>query len=244
MADYDAFFQTGVTKPGRWLTSVANRKKLTMLGKHYHLDRAPVVVEIGPGKGLFAAELLDLMAADYVAVEGNPGGARALSQMGLSSVCSMVPPLPLRDCCADIIHADQVLEHMPDRASAVSFLAEARRVLRPGGLLSLAVPDVMACGMLFFFDYTHNMPFTPHALRWLVRDAGFDLLECRLYCGPFFGIGRPFAEMMFRLFPWGTLAKLQSGYADEGPVFKAQLMLIRRIYVIAAKPEVVRTAED
>jgi predicted SAM-dependent methyltransferase len=41
----------------------------------------------------------------------------------------------------DAIYASHVLEHL-DRVEAQGFLAECRRVLKPGGMLRLAVPDL------------------------------------------------------------------------------------------------------
>lgn len=41
----------------------------------------------------------------------------------------------------EAIYASHMLEHL-DRAEARSFLAECRRVLKPGGILRLAVPDL------------------------------------------------------------------------------------------------------
>ena len=41
----------------------------------------------------------------------------------------------------EAIYASHMLEHL-DRAEARAFLAECRRVLKPGGILRLAVPDL------------------------------------------------------------------------------------------------------
>lgn len=49
--------------------------------------------------------------------------------------------LPCADGAAEVVYASHMLEHL-DRAEAASFLAEARRVLRPGGILRLALPDL------------------------------------------------------------------------------------------------------
>jgi predicted SAM-dependent methyltransferase len=49
--------------------------------------------------------------------------------------------IPLGDETASVVYASHVLEHL-DRSRARSFLAEARRVLIPGGVLRLAVPDL------------------------------------------------------------------------------------------------------
>lgn len=49
--------------------------------------------------------------------------------------------LPLRAGSVDAIYASHVVEHL-DRDEARRFITEARRVLRTGGVLRLAVPDV------------------------------------------------------------------------------------------------------
>lgn len=46
--------------------------------------------------------------------------------------------LPLPDACADIVTSFTVLEHVPDEELA---LRELRRVLKPGGLLVITVPN-------------------------------------------------------------------------------------------------------
>ena len=55
--------------------------------------------------------------------------------------------IPLPDASCDVVYHSAVLEHLR-RADAAAFLAECRRVLRPGGVLRVAVPDLEAiCGL-------------------------------------------------------------------------------------------------
>jgi predicted SAM-dependent methyltransferase len=49
--------------------------------------------------------------------------------------------IPHADGTIDAIYSSHMLEHL-DRAEARSFLAECRRVLKPGGILRLVVPDL------------------------------------------------------------------------------------------------------
>ena len=49
--------------------------------------------------------------------------------------------IPVPDETADALYSSHMLEHL-DRREARQFLAEARRVLKPGGVIRLAVPDV------------------------------------------------------------------------------------------------------
>jgi SAM-dependent methyltransferase len=49
--------------------------------------------------------------------------------------------LPLETASMEVVYSSHMLEHLP-RTQAADFLAEARRVLRPGGVLRLVVPDL------------------------------------------------------------------------------------------------------
>lgn len=50
-------------------------------------------------------------------------------------------PLPFTDSSLDAIYASHVLEHLP-RSRVPSLLNECRRVIKPGGILRLVVPDL------------------------------------------------------------------------------------------------------
>jgi predicted SAM-dependent methyltransferase len=49
--------------------------------------------------------------------------------------------LPVPDASADVLYSSHMLEHL-DQQDALSFLREAKRVLRHGGVIRLAVPDI------------------------------------------------------------------------------------------------------
>lgn len=49
--------------------------------------------------------------------------------------------IPLSNGAAEIIYSSHMLEHL-HRTEAVAFLSEARRVLAPGGVLRIVVPDI------------------------------------------------------------------------------------------------------
>jgi predicted SAM-dependent methyltransferase len=49
--------------------------------------------------------------------------------------------IPLPDASVEVLYSSHMLEHL-DRDEAARFLSEARRVLAPGGILRLAVPDL------------------------------------------------------------------------------------------------------
>lgn len=76
-------------------------------------------------------------------------------------------PLPVADNVADTVVSISVLEHVREPGG---MLAEACRILKPGGYLILHVP---------FMWHVHEEPhdyyrFTAHGLRYLVDKAGFS----------------------------------------------------------------------
>ena len=57
-------------------------------------------------------------------------------------------PLPFADATFDAVYHSHLLEHLP-RADALPFLQECRRVLKPGGVLRLAIPNLEAIARLY-----------------------------------------------------------------------------------------------
>ncbi len=65
-------------------------------------------------------------------------------------------PLPFADGSADFIFAEHVVEHI-EYYAALKFFAECRRVLRPGGVVRIAVPSIEQIykrGDQAYFDFT------------------------------------------------------------------------------------------
>ena len=77
------------------------------------------------------------------------------------------------------ISAIHVIEHIP-METLLAWLAEARRVLVPGGLLLLETPNpenltVGACH--FYTDPTHLRPLVPEMLAFTVSFSGFEAIQ-------------------------------------------------------------------
>jgi len=90
--------------------------------------------------------------------------------------------LPFADRRFDVVLLEQVLEHV---VHPVKALREARRVLRPGGICCIGVPDAGRYGSCYFFDFywllirEHLQHFDGDHLRLLAAREGFELLDQR-----------------------------------------------------------------
>jgi len=104
-----------------------------------------VLVDLGCGGGVFAPHALRLgyrlIGVDLVTA--SLGLARG---HGVTPVRADVSVLPLRDACADVVCAGQLLEHVADPSTVV---AEAGRILRPGGTLVIDCINQTAAARFF-----------------------------------------------------------------------------------------------
>jgi len=140
--------------------------------------------------------------------------------------------LPYRDESFDVVFFNHVLEHIPDDARA---LRSVLRILRPGGLLILGVPNE-GCAwwrlayrleprMLEQTDHVHF--YTPGEIEELVQACGFELRETHLT-----GWGPPHWGLDQRLRQWKCL--------DAAFEFAGRRFLRRKaasLYLILTKPQ-------
>jgi 2-polyprenyl-6-hydroxyphenyl methylase/3-demethylubiquinone-9 3-methyltransferase len=92
-----------------------------------------VLVDLGCGAGLLAPHAARL-GYRHVGVDLVAASLRLAGEHGVLPVRGDVQRLPVADAVADVVSAGEILEHVPDLPAAV---AEACRVLRPGGTLVL-----------------------------------------------------------------------------------------------------------
>jgi SAM-dependent methyltransferase len=72
---------------------------------------------------------------------GSSAKLGAMTQLGNVRFANAANRIPCPAGCSSAVYSSHMIEHL-DRAEARAFLAEVMRVLRPGGVVRLAAPDL------------------------------------------------------------------------------------------------------
>jgi GT2 family glycosyltransferase/ubiquinone/menaquinone biosynthesis C-methylase UbiE/glycosyltransferase involved in cell wall biosynthesis len=144
--------QFAVLRPDNALGFTGERMTTDIGGQiayeHYHrycMARDLVVgrdvLDVASGEG-YGSALLAGVARSVVGVEVDPAAVRharaAYDRPNLRFLEGDATRMQLPDACVDAVVSFETLEHLQDQEA---FLAEIRRVLRPGGLLLISTPD-------------------------------------------------------------------------------------------------------
>lgn len=146
------------------------------------------VLDIGCGSGGRYLDILKALGWTTYGVEPNPAAVAEAIAHGHRAVVGMAEDPHFPDRSFDLVTMWHVLEHThsPRRALDACF-----RVLRPGGQLSLCVPNWHAAQARLFGRFwwscdapRHLYQFTRRTLRRYLVQAGFRILDLTTRTGP------------------------------------------------------------
>ena len=135
-----------------------------------HLCRGRDVLDIASGEG-YGAALLGQVAASVIGVEvAEDAVAHAAANYARANLCFRrgdACQIPLDDASVDVVVSFETIEHI-DRQE--TFLAEVRRVLRPGGKMIVSTPDRDTYSPA-------DRPANPYHVKELTREEFVTLLN-------------------------------------------------------------------
>jgi SAM-dependent methyltransferase len=176
-ADRPAAGGDGVYRPGYFETRLAQDPHRTTVWGHIcdYLARWVAadadVLELGAGWCDFsnAVTARSVTAMDIDSTVERAAGPGVTAVVGDCTDLSR-----FADASFDVVLASNLLEHL-ERDVVERMLAEARRVLRPGGRLILIQPNFRLNPKEYFDDYTHVAIYTDRSLRDMLTALGWTV---------------------------------------------------------------------
>ncbi len=144
------------------------------------------ILDIGSAQGAFLNRAIGL-GWEGAGLELSTEGVRAAQDQGLLVQQKTLHEAQFPPESFDVVHMSHVLEHLPDPLESLS---EIRRILKPGGIVAIEVPnefDDMFANLRETFlrrplpvnvvPSPHVYFYTPSALKRLLQGAGFDVFH-------------------------------------------------------------------
>lgn len=166
-----------------------------------------VVLELGAGYGDF---INAVKAHRRLAVDVWPGMLQHL-EAGVEGIITRITHLDgVADGSVDYVFSSNCFEHV-SQSELVECLAQLRRKMKPGAMLTIVQPNFKYCAREYFDDYTHVSIYTDKGLSDLLTANGFKIVRCVPRFMPFSIKGQmpvhPWLIRLYLMSPFKPLAK-------------------------------------
>lgn len=136
------------------------------------IRRSDTVVDLGCGYGEF---LNHVSAARRIGVDLNPDSAGML-ETGIEFHHGPADDLSFLDeASVDVVFTSNLLEHLRGKEDVERTIAEARRVLKPGGHLIAMGPNIRYVPGDYWDFWDHNVPISDRSLTELLESCHFEI---------------------------------------------------------------------
>lgn len=109
---------------------------------------------------------------------------------GFECLAEALPSITLPDESADVLYSYDLVEHMENHENVLRYFSEARRVLKPNGLLISIAPNAETIGSMFFlYEYQHSFQTALARLETMLAATGFNVELTRSFLSSY-GLAR------------------------------------------------------
>jgi SAM-dependent methyltransferase len=219
------------TKTGmRFVKTLAER-----IFRYAGLSDGQSVLEIGPGRGVFADICLE-KGIEYFAIEPSEPMAISLEQRGAKVVRAMIPPLPTLDQQFDAVVMINVMEHMDSLSEVMQVSKQVCSVLKPGGRFVVHSPDYLNWRLNFFnCDSSHNYVTSRRRLKQVFLNSGFENIKSCYMSGPTAGFLCFVLSAIASHLPFALLNGVFTENRLCYKLYKIQLTFLRKVLILGEK---------
>ncbi len=158
-----------------------DRKKKDLIWKvlcedffQQYIPETSSVLEIACGYGEF---IRHIKAARKIAIDLNRDSKDLLPQEVEFHFASATDLSMLQDASVDVCFSSNFFEHLPSKELMDAVLAEALRVLKPGGLYVAMQPNLRYEPGRYWDYYDHVLPLTHRSCNEAFAKAGYEVVE-------------------------------------------------------------------
>ena len=146
-----------------------NRKSILDL---IEVDAKAKIIDLGCSDGEFALKIAEKAGTDEIYGAEFLVEALLLAKARGIKVCwaDLNENLPFENRSFDVVHANQVLEHLPETDR---FIKEVYRILRPGGYAVISTPNLASFHNIFSL-VLGKQPFTAHVSNEVILGNSLD----------------------------------------------------------------------
>jgi 2-polyprenyl-3-methyl-5-hydroxy-6-metoxy-1,4-benzoquinol methylase len=214
--------------------SQMNRQYLAWWQKFLPNDRHMPILDLGCGWGGFLAFLQSQGFTDLTGVDSSAQQVEIAQKLGLKQVevGDLFTSLEKYENHYGCISAFNVLEHL-DKDRVLPFLKAVERSLRPGGCLLLELPNASSIfgGRTRYWDFTHELSFTPTSLVQILAVVGFESLQFQERFPVVHG-----AKSLIRAGLWHGIRQILSFYLVVEQGAAGHRIFTQDMHAIAYKP--------
>jgi SAM-dependent methyltransferase len=130
------------------------------------------VLDLGCGYGEF---INNVVCRHRYAIDLNARAREFLNEEVTFFEQDCSAPWPLPDDSLDVVFTSNFFEHLPTKEALGRTLAQAKRCLRPDGLMIAMGPNIRFVGGAYWDFWDHHLPLTDFALSEALRMQGFQV---------------------------------------------------------------------